>query len=145
MARAGDRRRHVRLARRDRAERNHDGLACDFHEFMQYDLPVWCRGEAALTGKSLAADGALNVSVSCGGVAVQPGDAVLADSGGVFFCSKQEIDEIYETALPMQQREPKTLKRLWAGEKLGAISGASVRVEAAGKNDVTGRCAGKNR
>ena len=110
-----------------------DGLACDFQEFVQYDLPVWCRGEAALTGKSLATDGALNVPVSCGGVAVLPGDAVLADSGGVFFCSRSEIDEIYETALPMQQREPKILERLRAGEKLGAISGSATRIEAAWK------------
>lgn len=110
-----------------------DGLACDLHEFVQYDLPVWCRGEAALTGKSLASDGALNVPIACGGVAVLPGDAVLADSGGVFFCSSSEIEEIYETALPMQQREPKTLERLRRGEKLGAISGASARVEAAWK------------
>ena len=66
-------------------------------------------------------------------VAVLPGDAVLADSGGVFFCSSSDIEEIYETALPMQQREPKTLERLRRGEKLGAISGASARVEAAWK------------
>jgi hypothetical protein len=58
-----------------------------------------------------------------------PGDAVLADSGGVFFCSSSEIDEIYETALPMQQREPK--ERLRGGEKLGASSGSAARVEAA--------------
>jgi hypothetical protein len=58
---------------------------------------------------------------------------VLADSGGVFFCSGSEIDEIHETALPMQQREPKTLERLRSGEKLGAISGSSARVEAAWK------------
>jgi regulator of RNase E activity RraA len=108
-----------------------DGLACDFHEFEQYDLPVWCRGEAALTGKSLATDGALNVPVACGGVAVLPGDAVLADSGGIFICSREEIDEICETALPMQQREPATLARLRAGEKLGAISGSAARIEAA--------------
>jgi regulator of RNase E activity RraA len=110
-----------------------DGLACDFHEFVQYDLPVWCRGEAALTGKSLASDGALNVPVSCGGVAVLPGSAVLADSGGVFVCARDEIDEIYEMGLPMQQREPATLERLRAGEKLGAITGSAARVEAAWK------------
>lgn len=117
-----------------------DGLACDFHEFVQYDLPVWCRGEAALTGKSLAMDGALNIPIACGGVAVLPGDAVLADSGGIFVCAAAEIEEIFQTALPMQQREPATLQRLRAGEKLGAISGATARVEgaiAAQKKEVT--------
>jgi 4-hydroxy-4-methyl-2-oxoglutarate aldolase len=110
-----------------------DGLACDLHEFEQYDLPLWCRGEAALTGKSLATDGALNVPVACGGVAVLPGDAILADSGGVYVCSRDEIQEIVDIGLPMQQREPTTLGRLRAGEKLGAISGSAARVEAAAK------------
>jgi len=108
-----------------------DGLACDFAEFVQYDLPVWCRGEAALTGKSLAMDGALNVPVCCGGVAVMPGAAVLADSGGVFVLDSSEIEEIVAIGLPMQQSEPERLKRLRAGEKLGALSGATSKIEAA--------------
>ncbi|MDB5921405.1 MAG: hypothetical protein JWN13_341 [Betaproteobacteria bacterium] len=108
-----------------------DGMACDFTEFIQYDLPVWCRGEAALTGKSLAMDGAINVPVCCGGVAVMPGDAVLADTGGIFVIARDEIEEIFQTALPMQQREPARLEQLRAGEKLGALSGATAKVEAA--------------
>jgi regulator of RNase E activity RraA len=108
-----------------------DGLACDFGEIRQYDLPVWCRGEAALTGKSLAMDGAINIPVSCGGVAVLPGDAVLADSGGVYILPPDEIEEVFEIGMPMQQREPGTLEKLRAGQTLGAVSGASARVEAA--------------
>ncbi|MCC7486436.1 MAG: RraA family protein [Burkholderiales bacterium] len=108
-----------------------DGLACDLNEFEQYGLPLWCRGEAALTGRSLASDGALNVPVACGGVAVLPGQAVLADSGGVYVCGADEIDEICEIGLPMQSREPSTLARLRAGEKLGAIGGSAARIEAA--------------
>lgn len=107
-----------------------DGLACDFHEFVQYDLPVWCRGEAALTGKSLGMDGALNIPVACGGVAVSPGDAILADSGGIYVCHPSEIEEIVRIGLPMQAREPATLDRLRAGEKLGVVSGATAKVEA---------------
>ncbi len=107
-----------------------DGLACDLHEYVLYDLPVWCRGEAALTGKSLAMDGALNVPVACGGVAVLPGDAVLADTGGIYVCAASDIEEIFQIGLPMQQREPGTLARLRAAEKLGSISGATARVEA---------------
>jgi regulator of RNase E activity RraA len=108
-----------------------DGLACDFSEIRQYDLPVWCRGEAALTGKSLAMDGAINIPVSCGGVAVLPGDAVLADSGGVYILPPAEIEEVFEVGLPMQEREPGTLEKLRGGIRLGAISGATARVDAA--------------
>ncbi len=108
-----------------------DGLACDFAEFVQYDLPAWCRGEAALTGKSLAMDGAINIPVACGGVAVMPGDAVLADTGGIFIVSAAEIEEIFQTALPMQQREPGRLDELRAGKKLGVVGGATAKVDAA--------------
>lgn len=108
-----------------------DGLACDFAEFVQYDLPVWCRGEAALTGKSLAMDGAINIPVACGGVAIMPGDAVLADTGGIFVVAAAEIEEIFQTALPMQQREPGRLVELRAGKKLGVVGGATAKVDAA--------------
>ena len=108
-----------------------DGLACDFAEFVQYDLPTWCRGEAALTGKSLAMDGAINVPVACGGVAVMPGDAVLADTGGVYVVTAAEIEEIVAIGLPMQQREPGRLEELRAGKKLGVLGGATARVDAA--------------
>jgi hypothetical protein len=60
-----------------------------------------------------------------------PGAAVLADSGGVFVVDSSEIEEIAAIGLPMQQSEPERLKRLRAGEKLGALSGATVKVEAA--------------
>ena len=108
-----------------------DGLACDFAEFVQYDLPVWCRGEAALTGKSLAMDGAINIPAACGGVAVMPGQAVLADTGGIFIVDAAKIEEIYATALPMQQREPGRLDELRSGKKLGVVSGATAKVDAA--------------
>ena len=108
-----------------------DGVACDFAEIRQYDLPVWCRGEAVLVGKPLAVAGAMNIPASCGGVAVLPGYAVLADTGGVFIFPPEEIEEIVETSLPMQAREPVTLQRLRAGEKLPAISGSKAKVDAA--------------
>ena len=69
--------------------------------------------------------------VACGGVAVVPGDAVLADSGGIFVMNPSEIEEIHGIALPMQQREPGRLDQLRAGEKLGVVSGATAKVEAA--------------
>ncbi|MCW5604255.1 MAG: RraA family protein [Burkholderiales bacterium] len=108
-----------------------DGAACDFAEIRQYDLPVWCRSDALLTGKVLAHGGAMNIPASCGGAAVLPGYAVLADTGGVFVVPPEEIADIHSTAMPMQNREPGRLEQLRAGNKLGKVNGASAKVEAA--------------
>lgn len=108
-----------------------DGVACDFEEIRKCDLPLWCRGETALTDKILAAAGAINVPVTCGGVAINPGDAVLADTGGVVVLPPDEVEETIKIAMPMQKREPLLRKRILAGEKVGDIIGTTQKVNAA--------------
>jgi len=108
-----------------------DGRACDFEEIQAYDLPVWCRGNALLTGKAVALSGAINLPASCGGVAVLPGQAVLADSGGVMIVPAEEIRAIHARAMLLQAREPTRLLQLRSGEKLGSVNGASAKVDAA--------------
>ena len=77
--------------------------------------------------------GGFNVSVSCGGVAVNPGDAVLADENGVLVLPPALVDYAADKALELQDREGTTLKRIKNGEKLGDISGSTALVEAAMK------------
>ena len=108
-----------------------DGMATDLGEVRRNDMPLWCRGPSPITTKLLALDGALNVPVSCGGVAVAPGDAILADESGVLVLKPDEVEAVSERALGMQQREIETLRRIDGGEALGTISGASARIEAA--------------
>jgi regulator of RNase E activity RraA len=73
-----------------------DGVATDFDEIRSIGLPVWCRGEAALTTKLLGLGGALNVPISCGGVAVLPGDAILADDSGICVLRASEVSQIID-------------------------------------------------
>jgi regulator of RNase E activity RraA len=72
----------------------------------------------------------LNIPVACGGVMVNPGDAILADESGILVLAPDEIEEVVEEALARQAREPDLLARIEAGEKLGAISGATAKVTA---------------
>ena len=60
-----------------------DGMATDIDELREYGLPVWARGLSTVTGKRLFLHGEFGTPVSCGGVAVAPGDAILADENGV--------------------------------------------------------------
>jgi 4-hydroxy-4-methyl-2-oxoglutarate aldolase len=107
-----------------------DGRATDFEEVRRRDFPLWCAGPSPITTKILGLRGALNVPVACGGVMVNPGDAILADESGILVLAPGEVDAVADEALDRQAREPDLLARIEAGEKLGAISGASAKVSA---------------
>ena len=59
-----------------------DGMATDIDELREYGLPVWARGLSTVTGKRLFLHGEFVTPISCGGVSVEPGDAILADENG---------------------------------------------------------------
>ena len=105
-----------------------DGMATDIAELRDYGLPVWARGLSAVTGKRQFAQGEFCVPVSCGGVAVAPGDAVLADENGVLVLEAHEIPAAAERAIAMQEAEKKTLARVAAGERMPDINGTSARI-----------------
>jgi regulator of RNase E activity RraA len=116
-----------------------DGVATDIGELREYGLPVWARGLSTVTCKRQFTQGEFCVPVSCGGVAVEPGDAVLADENGVLVLKAEEITEAAERAIGMQQAEKRTLARIAAGERMPDINGTNARVaeilaaQAAGK------------
>lgn len=106
-----------------------DGLATDIGELRDYGLPVWARGLAPVTGKRLFVQGEFCTPISCGGVPVSPGDAVLADENGVLVLRADEITAAAERAIGMQEAEKKTLARIAKGEKMPDINGTNARVE----------------
>ena len=102
-----------------------DGVVTDLGELRQYGVPVWARGPSAVTTKRLYQAGEFCVSVSCGGVPVRPGDAILADENGVLVLAPDAIEAAANRAIALQTAEKTTLRRLDAGEKLPDITGAS--------------------
>lgn len=60
-----------------------DGAVTDVVELRAMGYPVFARHVSPLVAKRLDVDGAVGVPVSCGGVAVHPGDLVVADDNGV--------------------------------------------------------------
>jgi regulator of RNase E activity RraA len=105
-----------------------DGMATDIQELRAFGLPVWARGLSTVTGKRQFAQGEFCIPVSCGSVAVEPGDAVLADENGVLVLKAHEITEAAERAIGMQQNEQRTFARLSAGEKMPEINGTNARI-----------------
>ena len=99
-----------------------DGAVANVAEIREHGLPTFARGVAALGGRRLAEGGGVNVPIQCGGVAVHPGDLVMADDDGVVIVPPPRLDDVYALAGPMLQRAP--LARAWIerGGLLGEIS-----------------------
>lgn len=102
-----------------------DGLVTDLGEIRQYGVPVWSRGSCAITTKILGIGGEFCIPVSCGAVAVNPGDAILADENGVLVLNPRDIEAAATRAIEMQKVEKLTLARLDAGEKYPDIVGTT--------------------
>lgn len=107
-----------------------DGMATDFEEMRELGLPVWCRGQAASMTKLHAISGAINVPISCGGVAVLPGDVVLADKFGVCVLAKEDVVETASRIAIAAQQRPRRIEAIKAGEKLGDLNGVSAKITA---------------
>jgi regulator of RNase E activity RraA len=102
-----------------------DGLITDLGELRQYGVPVWARGTSAVTVKTLGLGGEFGVTVSCGGVSVNPGDAILADENGILVMPPEDIEYSARRALQMMADEKLTLARIDAGEKYPDIMGST--------------------
>lgn len=105
-----------------------DGPATDVQELREYDMPVWARGLSTVTGKAQFTFGEFCTPISCGGVAVEPGDAILADENGVLVLKPHEIAEAAARAVGMQTAEKAMLQRVANGERLPDINGTNARI-----------------
>ena len=54
----------------------------------------------------------MNIAVSCGGVAVNPGDAILADDNGIAVIPVDTLDETIETGNKWMAGEQAFIKHL---------------------------------
>ena len=106
-----------------------DGRVTDLGELREHGVPVWSRGSSIVTTRLLGLDGEFCGPVSCGGVVVQPGDAVLADENGVLVLPREHIRDAAEQAIAFQEQEKLTLARLRAGEKFPDIVGSRAAID----------------
>jgi len=107
-----------------------DGPHTDTAEILEIGFPVWSTGPSPITTRLYDIGGAFNVPVSCGGAAVLPGYAVLADDSGVVFIAPEDLEGTITTAEEKTIRGARSKERQGAGERLGAISGATDLVKA---------------
>ncbi len=101
-----------------------DGLVTDLGELRQHAVPVWSRGPSIVTTRVLGLDGEFCTTVNCGGVAVMPGDAILADENGILVLPRDQITAAANQAIAFQEQEKHTILRLKAGEKFPDVVGS---------------------
>jgi regulator of RNase E activity RraA len=75
----------------------HGGVR-DLEEMVELAFPVFARHMTPLTGRSRLAVTAVNEPVSCGGVRVRPGDAIVADGSGVVCIPAEHAAKVAELA-----------------------------------------------
>lgn len=79
----------------------------------EMQFPVFSRSISGLVGRRLNKDGALNVSVQCGGVVVRPGDLVVGDDDGVVVLRPEEAPGVLQTLQDRFGGGQKESKRAW--------------------------------
>jgi regulator of RNase E activity RraA len=75
-----------------------DGLARDIDESDDLGMPVFARGVTPVTARNRVSEISTNEPVVIGGVAVHPGDYVLADGSGVAFIPVDRLMDVVHTA-----------------------------------------------
>lgn len=96
-----------------------DGPCTDALEIVRSGFPVWCRGVSSkTTNRAYQIGGSINVPIACGGAAVLPGYAVLADDDGVFVAERDHMRRLGAVALERQKRSRHLRPHLEAGKSI---------------------------
>ena len=91
-----------------------DGTVRDAEALEALALPVYARGLCP-NGCNKDGPGEMGAIVACGGVAVRPGDVVLADRDGVTVVPLADAAEVARLAQEQMERERKRLAEIARG------------------------------
>ena len=110
-----------------------DGAVNDLDDAREAKLPIWARGISPVTTKYRGMGGELNVAVSCGGVAVTPGDAILADDNGIVVIPRHQLRDAIAGSLKWLEAEQAFMRQFRENPKLcyPDVTGATEIVERA--------------
>ena len=91
-----------------------DGAVRDIAELAIMGMPVWARSTTH-RGPSKDGPGEINVPVTVGGMAVNPGDLVLADADGIVAVAPGDLDTLWPHVEEQTSKEEKLRKAAQEG------------------------------
>jgi len=83
-----------------------DGAIRDLNEWAEGGVAVYARGNT-LRGPSKEGPGEINVTISCAGLLVSPGDLIVADADGVIAVPYADLDDLLPKVQQHARREEK--------------------------------------
>jgi regulator of RNase E activity RraA len=95
----------------------------DVDESTEFGYPVFASSCIPSTARGRVAEHAWNVEVEIAGVAVKPGDLVLADGSGVVFVARDREDEIIAAAEEIAAKEAAMAAAVRAGKPVSEVMG----------------------
>lgn len=74
-----------------------DGLVRDHNALIELNFPVFSKGFSP-NGPYKDGPGEMNIPISCGGVAIAPGDLIVGDADGVINIPRDMVEKVLELA-----------------------------------------------
>ena len=108
----------TRLMTRGAAGMVSDGGIRDSAPIARLAMPVYCAGPSAPLNLSVHHATELQVPIGCGGVAVYPGDLIVADADGVVVVPAHLAEEVARDADEQERLEVFVLGRIQQGARL---------------------------
>lgn len=100
-----------------------EGPARDIDEYERIGLPVFSRSTTPRTARGRIHQAATDVEIQVGGVAVAPGDLVIADGTGVVFVPADVAGEVIAAAEKIVAREQLMSADVLAGQPVTDVMG----------------------
>lgn len=101
-----------------------DGAVRDVDEAREVGLAVWATGATPRTARGRTVERSWNEPITVAGVAVSPGDWVIADSTGVVFVAAAQFDEVVSVAEAIAAKEAAMAAAIDAGVPIAEVMGA---------------------
>jgi regulator of RNase E activity RraA len=101
-----------------------DGACRDVDESREFDLPVYGKVGVPITARGRILEIDWNVPVNFAGIAVAPGDLVLADASGVVFVPIARAEEVIAAAERIVAKERLMAAAVDRGRRMAEVMGA---------------------
>lgn len=111
----------ARMAKRGVAALVTDGVVRDAAGVLATGLPVWCRGAAAPPSVAGLTFVAWQQPIGCGGVAVFPGDVIVADDDGAVLIPAALLDAMLAEAPEQERLEAWIMREVERGAALPGL------------------------